>query len=113
MRRFRWLKVLAVQATATLLLSYGATKLLWLSAAAYEIGMWVLLPALGALSAYLATVKGLNNYAAWLIPPAMGILGYYLATFYFPETPGPAFVCALLSIIGGATGEVVLKRRGE
>ena len=113
MRRFKWLLVLALQAASALIVSYLAARLLWLSAGCYEVGMWALLPALGAVSGYLATVNGLSNYAAWLSPPAMGVLGHYLATFYLPGTPGPAFLCALLAIIGAATGETVLRRRGK
>lgn len=112
-RRFIWPVVLAIQAIAALAVSYGACQLLWIGPALYEIGVWALVPAFGALSAYLATVKGLSNFAAWLMPPVMAGIGHYLAFFYPPASAGPAFLCAVASVVGAATGEVVKRRQGE
>jgi hypothetical protein len=86
---------------------------LWVDPALYEVGVWALVPAFGAVSAYFTTVKGLSNYASWLMPPLMAAFGHYLAFFYPPESAGPTFLCAVLSVVGAATGEVVKRRRGE
>ena len=113
LKRAGWLIALAIQAAATLAVSFGASRLLFVGAPLYEVGVWALVPAFGAASAYLVTVMGLNNYAAWLMPPLMAVLGHYLAFFYLPASAGPTFLCAVLSVIGAATGEVVKRRRGE
>lgn len=111
-RRF-WPVLLAIQAVAALAVSYGACQLLWIGPTLYQVGAWALVPAFGAASAYWATVKGLSNYAAWMMPPLMAVLGHALAFFYPPQSAGPAFLCAVLSVVGAATGEVVKRRRGE
>lgn len=81
-----------------------------LGGAAHFIVLWLLEPLSGAVAAYLATARGLNNYLAWLAPPAFLYLAWYFTWTYAIE-PGPAFVCALLSIIGAAAGDVVKKSR--
>lgn len=111
--RFPWPVALLIQAAAALAVSYVACQLLWLGAAAYAVGVWAIVPAFGAASAYFVTVRGLSNYAAWLMPPLMAVAGHYLAFFYPPESAGPVFLCALLSVIGAAAGEVVKRRQGE
>lgn len=111
-KRIIWPVVLAIQAAAVLAVSYGTYQLLWLSPVLYEIGAWALIPLLGALSAYVATVRGLLNYVAWVVPPIMAVLGHELA-FFYPPGAGPVFLCAVLSVVGAATGEVVKRRHGD
>jgi hypothetical protein len=113
LKRFPWPVALFLQAAAALAVSYAACQLFWFGAAAYAVGIWVVVPAFGAASAYYVTVMGLSNYAAWLMPPLTAVAGHYLAFFYPPESAGPAFLCALLSVIGAAAGEVVKRRHGE
>lgn len=112
MRKIAWPVALLIQAAAALAVAYGASQLLWISPALYAAGAWALVPAFGAASAYWATVRGLSNYAAWIAPPVAAVLGHYLAFFYPPQSAGPAFVCAVLSVVGAAAGEVVKQRRG-
>ena len=112
MKKIAWPVAFLIQAAASLAVAYGACQLLWIGVTFYEVGMWALIPAFGAASAYWATVRGLSNYAAWIAPPVAAVLGHYLAFFYPPQSAGPAFLCAILSVIGAATGEVVKRQRG-
>ncbi|MGI6238071.1 MAG: hypothetical protein ACOYI5_00400 [Christensenellales bacterium] len=110
MRKHKWLAILLIQAVAAFALSFAVYNTLWLSLTMYEIFSWYALPAFGAINAYLATVKGLNNYLAWITPPAVGVVAHYAAFFWLPEA-GPVFACAVLSVVGAAAGEVVKRRR--
>ena len=67
---------------------------------------WAVMPLLGMLTACRATRRGLLNYAAWIAPPACMWLSHYLIWDYSPA-PGPAIVCAFLSLVGAAAGEVL------
>ncbi len=113
LKRHVWPVLLAAQAVATLAVSYGACQLLWIGSVYYNIGAWVLVPAFGAASAYLTTVKGLSNYVAWLLPPVMAFVAHELAFFFPPQSAGPVFMLAFFSIVGAATGDVVKRQRGE
>lgn len=73
--------------------------------AVYGILIWAIVPLMGAVSAYRATRRGLNNYLAWLAPPICTVAVHALVWVYLPE-PGPALLCALVSLIGAAAGEV-------
>lgn len=72
----------------------------------HGICLWGLTPIAGAVSACLATKRGLNNYAAWIAPPLMLIAGYFLIWHMLPQ-PGPVLLCAFISLIGAATGQVL------
>ena len=109
MKRFGWLLVWLVQFAAVFALGCVLALSLWLNHALYGVCMWAVMPLIGLASAYLATVKGLLNYAAWIVPPAMQFLGYFICWPYFIK-PGPVFLCGFISLIGAAAGEV-LKRR--
>ena len=76
----------------------------------YKLCSYAALPVLGAVSAYMVTVRGVNNYLAWLAPPLAGLMAHYLLFFYMPGSAGPFFLCAFASIVGAATGDVVKKR---
>jgi hypothetical protein len=113
LKKLIWLIALGVQAFVVLAFSYGAYQLLWVNPKLYEVSGWALIPAFGALSAYVATRRGLSNYVAWLVPPIAAAFGHMLAFFYPPRSAGPVFLCALLSIVGAAAGEVTKRRQGE
>lgn len=91
-------------------MAFALFATLFLSSFLYKLCSWAALPALGAISAYKVTVRGVNNYLAWIAPPAAGLAAHYLLFFYLPDSPGPFFICALASIVGAATGDVVRKR---
>ena len=105
------IKLLLAQIAVTLAASYLGALALLLGGVAYGACQWALLPLLGAVSAYFVTVRGVSNYLAWIAPPFMGIIAHYLAFFYLPPTAGPFFVCAAVSVVGAATGDVVKKAR--
>lgn len=105
----KWLWILLIQASSLLLLSILLEQSYYFSIVLHQICTWLIFPAAALLSACLATRRGLLNYVAWLIPPAMQFLGYFICWPYSIR-PGPVFLCAFLSLIGAAAGEV-LKRR--
>lgn len=76
----------------------------------YGVMAWAVMPVLGLLSACRTTQRGLLNYAAWIAPPACMWLSYYLIWSYSPN-PGPALLCAFLSLVGAAAGEVLNQKR--
>lgn len=108
MKRFRWLIVWLLQFAAAFVVSGLLSLSLWLGHAAYGVCMWALLPVAGCISAYLATVNGLLNYAAWIAPPVAMALSH-MAVWYYPPEAGPVLLCAFVSLVGAAAGEVVLR----
>ena len=108
LNRLRWLWVWLVQIAAMALLSLLASLSFFLSGALYGICLWLLLPLAGAVSAYLATVKGLLNYAAWLAPAIVLVAVHALLYGYAPHL-GQLFLLAFVSL-GGAAAGVVVKR---
>ena len=107
----KWLWILLIQFISMLLLSLALEQTYYLNITLHSVCTWVVYPVAGLFSACLATRKGLLNYAAWLVPPAMQFLGYYICWPYSIK-PGPVFLCAFISLIGAAAGEV-LKRRDK
>ncbi len=71
---------------------------------------WILLPVLGALTSGLLAFSGVSCYAAWILPPVTVSALPWLLLGY-PIDPGAMLLCALLSMIGASTGEVLRKRR--
>ena len=104
--QLRWLWIWLVQIAAMALLSLAASLSFFLSGALYGICMWLLLPLAGAASSYLATVKGLLNYAAWLAPAIVLVAVHALLYGYAPHL-GQVFLLAFVSLVGAAAGEVV------
>lgn len=104
-RGSRWPWIWLAQHASMLMLSMVISLSLWLGGFVYGACIWVLSPLAGALSAGLATKKGLLNYAAWLAPPLMLLAGYYLVWGYL-LTPGPVLLNAFASLVGAAAGEV-------
>jgi len=69
-----------------------------------------LLPALfGAWSACRLTRCGLISYAAWIAPPFVHTVVPWLAIGYPPSGLSMA-LCAFVSLVGAATGDVLYKR---
>lgn len=75
-----------------------------------KASQFVALPVIGGVSAYVSTRKGLNNYVAIVAPPILMPVAYQLLTGAAPYYFGGVFLCALVSIIGAAAGEVVNMR---
>jgi len=110
-QKSKWWLWWILQFISTLILSVLAAYCYYLGSVIHNILIWGLLPLFGAFTACLCTVRGLWNYAAWIVPPVTALLGNSIV-FGFPLTPGPVFMCAFISLIGAATGEV-LKRSGK
>mgnify|MGYP007055669469 CR=1 FL=1 len=83
----------------------------WLGGTLHDWVAWIGMPLIGLFSACRTTRRGLLNYAAWLAPPAGMALGHLLVWSYMPD-PGPVLLCALISLVGAAAGEV-LNRQEE
>ena len=111
MKTLKGFLVWILQLCLTLLAFWLLTHLIWLSGPWYELAAWALMPALGLISAYLATRRGVNNYIAWLAPPVSVFFAHYIVTGYTPEGAGPTLVTALLSIVGAAAGHVRNERK--
>ena len=77
----------------------------------YKVFLWGILPVAGCICAYRATVAGLLNYAAWIAPPIAMVAANVLLWGFSPN-PGPICLCAFVSLVGAAAGEV-LKRQHE
>ncbi|HIV31317.1 MAG TPA: hypothetical protein IAB20_10500 [Candidatus Pullichristensenella excrementipullorum] len=106
MKIFKGFCVWLLQATLALAAYVLLTLLIWLPGAWYELAAWALMPALGCISAYLVTRRGVNNYIAWLAPPVCVFFAHYIVTGYTPDGPGPTLLTALLAIVGAAAGHV-------
>lgn len=104
----RWPWILLVQSAATIAVFCLLSLSLWLGGFIHGLFLWVLTPVAGFISACIATRAGLLNYAAWLIPPLAQIAASMILWGY-PANVGPVFLCAFISLVGAATGEV-LKR---
>lgn len=108
--RAKWLIIWFIQIASMLALSALIALSYYLGPVLHGILFWGGLSLAGFVSACLATCKGLLNYAAWIMPPVTGFLGHYLVWEYPPKA-GPIFLCAFISLVGAATGEVI-KRQG-
>ena len=107
--RARWLWILMIQLISMLALGALISLSVIPGKIFHGICLWGVMPICGFVSACLATKKGLLNYAAWIAPPVMEVFGNLLVWGYSP-TMGPVFLCAFISLVGAATGEV-LKRQ--
>lgn len=105
-RSLRWLWIWLIQLMSLLGFAMLVSLTLALGKIVHGVCLWGLMPLAGAVSAALATVKGLNNYAAWIAPPLMLLLGYFLV-WKVPAPVGPVFLCGFVALVGAATGQVL------
>lgn len=105
MKRWKWPLVWLVQILEMLAAGFLAALTDILGGWVFGVASWVVLPLLGMLTAYRATRRGLNNYAAWIAPPVCMWASYFLLWRYSPPA-GPAVLCAFISLVGAAAGEV-------
>ncbi len=108
--RLRWLWIWLIQIAVMALLSLLASLSFFVSGFLYGLCLWVLLPLAGFAAAYLATVKGLLNYAAWLAPAIVLVAVHALLYGYAPRL-GQIFLLSFVSLVGAAAGEVVRRSR--
>lgn len=109
--RWRWLFAWGIQIVEMLLVclivsaAYGVHP-----PVLYTVSAWIVTPLFGAYTAFRAVLRGLSNYAAWIAPPAC-MFAAHCIVWGFSPSPGPALLCAFVSLIGAATGEVLKQRR--
>lgn len=107
--RMKWFWILLGEILVCLGIYALLALSLWLGGFVYGLCRWVLAPAAGFVLACAATRLGLLNYIALLAPPLAQLAAGLIVWGYLPQ-PGPVFVCAFVSLVGAATGEV-LKRQ--
>lgn len=110
MKKWKWLAVWLAQFAGMLAAGAMTALMDMLPPVVYGLMAWAGMPVLGMLSACWATRRGLLNYAAWIAPPVCMWLTYYLIWNYSPQ-PGPALLCAFLSLVGAAAGEVLKQQK--
>ena len=105
-----WIMALAIQSLESLALGFLVSLAMGLPLLASGVALWLLLPCLGALTAFQAVRRGLLNYAAWLAPP-IGLYVAHFALWHYSPPAGPALLCAFVALIGAASGEVWRQRQ--
>ena len=105
-----WIAAWAVQ--IAVMLGAGALSALSLGVhpALYGAALWLLMPLLGACTALRAVRRGLLNYAAWIAPPVCECAAHVLIWGYLPPA-GAMLLCAFVSLIGAAAGEVLNRQK--
>ena len=102
-----------VQLIVMLLISLCATFLPLLfpsiSAPLRILFLWVLPAAFGAWSSCRLTRTGVISYAAWIAPPVVHSIVPWLSIGYPPAGLSMA-LCAFVSLVGAAAGDVLYKR---
>ena len=106
----RYLILLAMQSAVCFAVSLAAVLLKpigWL----YACITWAVLPAAGAISAFLLVKKGVNPYGAWILPAVMPTIAYLVLTrgLYLPNG-WSMLLMAFVSLMGAAAGDVYKKR---
>lgn len=108
-----WKRALVFQLILMLLIALCATYLpLLFTGAALPLRVlfvWLLPLTAGAGSACLLARAGLNAYLCWLLPPVIHSAVPWLL-IGFPPSPASMLVCALVSLIGAAAGDVLRSR---
>ena len=112
MKKWKWPLAWLAQFAGMLAAGAAAALTDMLPSVIYGVMAWAVLPVLGMISACRATRRGLLNYAAWIAPPVCVWLSYYVIWGYSPQ-PGPALLCAFLSLVGAAAGEVLNQQKKQ
>ena len=73
------------------------------------IFMWLLPLTTGAWTACALARAGLTAYAAWILPPVIHSVVPWLLIGY-PPSAASMLVCAFVSLVGAATGDVLYRR---
>jgi len=107
-----WLKALCIQSAVMAAACLAAEISYYASSMLHSICLWAAVPLLGAYTAMKCVLAGLNNYAAWIAPPACCVLAALILWGYVPGA-GPVLVCAFVSLVGAAAGEVKSKENNR
>ena len=105
-----WIAAWLVQIAATLCVGALSALSLGIHPALYGAALWLLTPLFGAYTALRAGRRGLLNYAAWIAPPVCQCAAHVLSWGYVPPA-GAMLLCAFVSLVGAAAGEVLNQRR--
>ena len=108
-RKHGWAVAWLIQIVETLLAGALGSLSLALWPWLYTLALWVLIPLFGAETAFKAVQRGLLNYAAWIAPPACLCAAHTLIWGYLPPA-GAMLLCALVSLVGAAAGEVYIEQ---
>lgn len=106
----KWWKAWLVQFALMTAACAAAELSYYISALLRDILIWAAIPLLGAYTAMKAVLGGLNNYAAWIAPPVCAVLAS-IALWGFVPHAGPVLVCAFVSLVGAAAGDVRSRQR--
>ena len=106
----RWLWAWGLQIIVMAAVSAGATLMQAGPGWARVLALWVAVPLAGGFTAYRAVLGGLLNYAAWIAPPVLLYVVHIALWGYVPPVSA-ALLCAFISLVGAAAGEVTRQRR--
>ncbi len=105
-----WWKAWIAQFAVMIIVCTLAELSYYISGVLHGILIWAVVPLIGAVTAAKSVLKGLNNYAAWIAPPVCMAAAGLILWGYVPGA-GPVLVCAFVSLVGAATGEVMSQAR--
>ena len=71
--------------------------------------MWLLPVTAGAWTSCALTRAGLTSYAAWVLPPVVHSVIPWLLIGY-PPSAASMLLCAFISLVGSAAGDVLYRR---
>lgn len=105
-----WLRAMLLQIICTLAMYLLLGLSLWIGGFIYGLCIWGLIPVCGLLSACISTRAGFLNYLAFLVPPLCFTASNLILWGYLPPI-APVCLCAFVSLVGAAAGEVI--KRGQ
>ncbi|MBR6767630.1 MAG: hypothetical protein IKM02_06745 [Clostridia bacterium] len=108
--KIRWLKAWIIQFAIMLAACLLAELSYYVSSLLRDIILWAGIPLLGAVTAARCVLGGLNNYLAWIAPPVCSAGASLLLWGYVPKA-GPVLMCAFVSLVGAAAGEVLKENK--
>ena len=107
--KHRWIPAWIIQIAEMFAASLAASLAYGVHPALYGALLWAGVPLAGLFSSCAAVRRGLNNYLAWIAPPACLFAAHYAVCGFSPAA-GAALVTALVSLVGAAAGEVIVRR---
>lgn len=100
------MKKLGIQLTVMTVLSL-TLYLLRAAGTVFDVFIWALIPLLGAVTAYLCVLGGINPYLAWIMPPVGQTIACLIASAGYLPFGGQMLLTAFVSLIGAAAGDTM------